>query len=1509
MILSASGLLCNCCWVLLGFVQNQNGQALDLKPPHEFLSQEDEYQATELTPLRSWELRDGKEFKGKLLKWSNVDGVILFRDQFNRPAYYPSRQFAEADQAELTGLLESTVKEIKYLRSLLPLPVTVDLQPSSGQIPFGSLPLDYRDGFIYWINSGQYFRSPESLFEAAPLAQLSKVVKRMANYQAWDLQSSPQPIRAQLIGIAEDALVMKGVYYSGKMIEDIEYLVPLTFLVEEDQERANKLLATMPNGGRIANEKAPTWWIGFELFLNGPKRPTAIEGAQLKVVQPDFREVVNSPAGSKWVSKSMESQVPMQMLTGEGALFVRTLLEKERLLKENPQLAKSELDKRIASFRSAIIDAKPIEQLSPLKNWHFRECRNGIDFAARVVAERGDYFIFKSDHSQDTFWVRKSEVPQRLQSYCSATAKKLAEYFATHPGVQPKLESKFRLVRTYETGGMQNVGEPVQIPPTGRIELLGLPINGQSGKLMLDPERMHYVDLLELKMVMKGTSPTLDSPPMSESDRRSRDLTERLRSLEERIDVWRIESIMENWGAVGFRGAVIRRYHDSVVLRDGNKDFLVDLDLLANDERARVEKTIKRLDEIRAAANIKNDINATPPQARLWGAISTPMIGSNPQFKPDGSLTYTDLLGGETTVAGKDLPPKLIAEIRMQIEADKQVRSLKGELNADELQQLTELKQRLRKQLLELAMATAMKHFSLKGSVVAASGTFEQFDGEDAIMRDPQGSFVRVFRFALRDESIAAMTKIEQDLKAQGKTSQTPGLNPADVTLRLFRGAKASAFLPGTPIRFDSRNLYVQYASGGFGRHAVDSIHPEDMAAIRSNLYLAANGLKRDTGINERLKQPVKPEEVIVATAELAGKWKQRLDALAEPRAVVWDKKKIDPGVASDVLAVSPDGSHLLVVAPHLLVLNLADNKGVRIECNAKALSPAFIANENQTLIGFDGENMKRWDLKTGKMVDQFDAIDQAPIAWCQSADGQRLLMLADAKQLFIIDMKSDELQCIRFGDDSQLAARPALWCSANGDRLIARAGKSLQVFVWDKQKATYKADYPIECPYENVLVAFGMNFIVIGDQKNVNVAAVGRANGNFSISEIGTGIQSEWMGVEEVDGEELLHVIGKRGDPLSQAAPYLFSAYIGLDRRVARTAQSIDVPIGSKTLFAESGRTVIVRSNDGLEVVTSGPLSEGQFKPLDGIARELIDETDVGQIDAAWEYLRSVAFQRLGEYPDQASEMFLEYMGLHVANHKWQHGGDMKERADLLLDRWRKVAPKSMFVPALTAIHQRRLAWEARGTGFANTVTAEGAKVFEQKMLAVAALLKPIFQLDHPPTRAYSIAYDVAMSLGLPTEVTKNLNASMMKTPIRSSTPAHAAVVLSLLPRWHGEPGDSERYITAIANKLGGDEGDCMYANLMLYAANYYPSDESASNYLEYDPKRVLKGLQVFYRMPQSAENFQRALKMFAGEERWDLYKQALELRTEERIFQDDTTIKTLEMHVEQEQRALGAK
>jgi len=168
---------------------------------------------------------------------------------------------------------------------------------------------------------------------------------------------------------------------------------------------------------------------------------------------------------------------------------------------------------------------------------------------------------------------------------------------------------------------------------------------------MISGDSVHYVDLLALKSLLEGKAPTLDAKPMSESDQSARDIADRLRSIEERVETWGIANPGDGGrqGMIGFSGAVIRRFQDSVIFRDGKNEFLVDLDILPAQDRARVEKSLAKINELRAAAKQPTMANAKPPLVRLWGGVSQPLSGSKPQFNPDGSFTYTNMLGTEAT--------------------------------------------------------------------------------------------------------------------------------------------------------------------------------------------------------------------------------------------------------------------------------------------------------------------------------------------------------------------------------------------------------------------------------------------------------------------------------------------------------------------------------------------------------------------------------------------------------------------------------------------------------------------------------------------------------------------------------------------------------------------------------------------------------------------------------------------------------------------------------------------
>ncbi len=349
-----------------------------------------------------------------------------------------------------------------------------------------------------------------------------------------------------------------------------------------------------------------------------------------------------------------------------------------------------------------------------------------------------------------------------------------------------------------------------------------------------------------------------------------------------------------------------------------------------------------------------------------------------------------------------------------------------------------------------------------------------------------------------------------------------------------------------------------------------------------------------------------------------------------------------------------------------------------------------------------------------------------------------------------------------------------------------------------------------------------------------------------------------------------MLHLIGKRADPAAQAANYNFSAYISESASVRHATQTLEVTLDRESLFAADGSAVAYKKDGDWWIAKESPLTGPVFQPLASIAQDLVATNDWGQVEATWTYLRTKPFQEVGNYPDEAAETFFQTLYREITLYGWQHGGDLDARTDLLLARCAKLAPDSLIVQTMLALRERDMGWRARGDGFANTVTEAGAAEFEKRMLKAVELLRPVLKHPEPPTRAYALAYDCAMSLGMSLDIVRNLNRNMMLSSVKYSPSAHSAVVLLLMPRWHGNPGDSEAYINMIADKLGGEAGDSMYAQMVLFMDQFYSSKEPLIDNVEYDAERLVKGLKAYYKRPRSADYLQRALRVLAKEEKW---------------------------------------
>ncbi len=142
----------------------------------------------------------------------------------------------------------------------------------------------------------------------------------------------------------------------------------------------------------------------------------------------------------------------------------------------------------------------------------------------------------------------------------------------------------------------------------------------------------------------------------------------------------------------------------------------------------------------------------------------------------------------------------------------------------------------------------------------------------------------------------------------------------------------------------------------------------------------------------------------------------------------------------------------------------------------------------------------------------------------------------------------------------------------------------------------------------------------------------------------------------------------------------------------------------------------------------------------------------------------------------------------------------------------WIKAKPESITARVALADTLVSYAWKARGSGYANTVTENGWKLFEQRVMESAQVLKDSKALKETCPRWWSVMLTIAMASGVDKPRYQTVFAEA-----RKAEPANEGYYFQmayyLLPRWHGNPNDTARFLQEAADQIGGDDGDLLYA------------------------------------------------------------------------------------------------
>jgi hypothetical protein len=159
---------------------------------------------------------------------------------------------------------------------------------------------------------------------------------------------------------------------------------------------------------------------------------------------------------------------------------------------------------------------------------------------------------------------------------------------------------------------------------------------------------------------------------------------------------------------------------------------------------------------------------------------------------------------------------------------------------------------------------------------------------------------------------------------------------------------------------------------------------------------------------------------------------------------------------------------------------------------------------------------------------------------------------------------------------------------------------------------------------------------------------------------------------------------------------------------------------------------------------------------------------------------------------------------GKHATEEDWQ---DLMQ----LLKRWVQTHPKSATARVALAWAWIVYAGEARGTGYADTVSEKGWKLYEERTAEAEKVLEEAAALPVKCPESYLVKLNIAQHQSWARE-----RIIALFGEASAFEPGYyyygRAVAMLLEPRWFGEPGDTAKFLQETADGIGGKEGDAYY-------------------------------------------------------------------------------------------------
>jgi Domain of unknown function (DUF4034) len=214
-----------------------------------------------------------------------------------------------------------------------------------------------------------------------------------------------------------------------------------------------------------------------------------------------------------------------------------------------------------------------------------------------------------------------------------------------------------------------------------------------------------------------------------------------------------------------------------------------------------------------------------------------------------------------------------------------------------------------------------------------------------------------------------------------------------------------------------------------------------------------------------------------------------------------------------------------------------------------------------------------------------------------------------------------------------------------------------------------------------------------------------------------------------------------------------------------------------------------------------------------------------------------------------------------NTPNDEWE------DRIAVLQD-WIAAKPDSITARVGLANVLVNYAWRARGSGYANTVTDEGWRLLGERLNQAMKVLNEAESLKEQCPYYWIVKMRAALGLQMDKDQFNDIfNQAVNFAP--DFEPLYLQRAIYLLPRWNGAEGELETDLEKSADRIGGDDGDMLYTQV-IWGVHDRASSTNVFKENHFSWPRVDRGFAVIEkRFPDSlAAKSERAyLAAYAGD------------------------------------------